>query len=114
MVWELSDAGLQVTGVYDLVTAAIGDHLADVAYQYTTYVNIDRSVADTFVETYQELRGAYEESFAERFHLYVVYERLNLRDFAYRNGTDWIDWTTPFPDWLVSYFPTNSSFRDQS
>jgi aminoglycoside phosphotransferase (APT) family kinase protein len=111
MMWERSEAGLQVTGVYDLVTAAIGDNLADVAYQYTTYVNIDRSVADTFVEAYQELRGGYEESVAERFHLYVVYERLNLRDFAYRNGADWIDWTTPVPEWLVSYFPTNSPFR---
>lgn len=114
MLFARVGEGLRVTGVYDLVTATIGDNLADVAYQHTQYVGTSRTIADFFVKEYLMLRGRDEESFDERFHLYLVYERLNLRDFAYRNDTDWIDWNTPFREWMYSYYPIDSPFREES
>jgi aminoglycoside phosphotransferase (APT) family kinase protein len=114
MLFTGSGEDLRVSGVYDLVIATLGDNLADLAYQHSKYVEIDRAVADYFLEQYLALQGQDEPTFAERFHLYMLYERLNLRDFAYRNQTAWIDWNMPLRDWLHSYFPTDSPYRDES
>lgn len=108
MLFDRVDRGYRVTGVYDLLTATIGNCLADVAFQYAKYVERDRDDADAFVHAYLTRSERSETSFDERIRLYIIYERLGLRDFAYRHAPQWIDWDVPFRAWISSFFPAGN------
>lgn len=108
MLFARVGGGYRVTGVYDLLTATIGDCLADVAFQYAKYAERDRSDAEAFTDAWLTRSGRNEASFDERIRLYVLYERLGLRDFAYRQAPQWVDWDVPFREWLARFFPTGN------
>ncbi len=114
MLFARSAGAYQVVGVFDLTTATIGDGVADLAYQHAKYVEIDRAAGDEFLKTYLARRGMSEAEagFDERFHLYLLHERVSLRDYSYRHAPEWIDWNVPFREWLAPYFLKDSRCRD--
>lgn len=96
-----------VSGVFDLMTAVLGDGIADLVRQYAMYLNTQPPLAPVFVDAYLESTDA-GSSFDERFHLYLLHERLIVRDFAFRHEVDWLDWDIGCRDWFRSYFRGNS------
>lgn len=114
MLFARSGGAYRVTGVFDLTTATVGDGVADLAYQHAKYVEIDRAAGDEFLKTYLARSGKSkaEPGFDERFHLYLLHERVALRDYSYRHAPEWIDWNVPFREWLSSYYLADSLYRE--
>ena len=80
----------EVTGVFDLMTAHIGDGEADLSRLIAAYMDEDPACATAFAREYLRRRPP-RPGFAARFPLYMLDERLIIWTFAHRHGIVWWD-----------------------
>jgi hypothetical protein len=64
-------AGWQVSGVFDLMTAHMGDGQADLSIQVTAYLRENEALADTYVNEYLRLKPI-QPGFVEHQQLYML------------------------------------------
>ncbi len=64
-------AGWQVSGVFDLMTAHMGDGQADLSIQVTAYLRENEALADTYVNEYLRLKPI-QPGFVQHQQLYML------------------------------------------
>jgi len=79
----LREDGWRVSGVFDWMTAYVGDGAADISIPVTMYLNRDVALADGFVQTYLEYRPA-QPGFVELQRLYMLNLMLSMGEYWQR------------------------------
>jgi len=83
VVLERSEGGWRVSGVFDWMTAHVGDGAADLSMSVTMYLNRDVALADGFVQTYLEHRPL-PPGFVELQRLYMLSLKLSMWEYWQR------------------------------
>lgn len=83
----------RITGVFDLMSAHIGDGEFDLARQFCFSCEQDVSLARAFLSSYTSIR-ALRPGFRDRLGYFVLNERLGIWEWAKRTGVAW--WA---PEW---------------
>ena len=92
---DLSD-GWRLSGIFDLMTCAVGDGEQDLSRAMTSLAVPDPAAARAFVAAYRA-RRPFRPGYRERFRLYMLMDRMMIWEYARRNGV---------------WFPTEARFRD--
>lgn len=95
-------AGWAITGLFDLMTAYMGDGEADLSRLTAVYLEEDPPCAEVFAREYLRLRPP-RPGFAERFALYMLDERLIVWTFALRQSLIWWDQSLSLREWLSRF-----------
>jgi aminoglycoside phosphotransferase (APT) family kinase protein len=83
VVLERGEDGWRVSGVFDWMTAHVGDGAADLSMSVTMYLNRDIALADGFVQAYLEHRPALP-GFVELQRLYMLSLMLSMWEYWQR------------------------------
>jgi hygromycin-B 7''-O-kinase len=102
--FEREDTTWQLAGVFDLMTAHIGDGLNDLPRQFSMYVDEDPSLAVAYLHACIDSR-ALDAVAAARLRLYLLDERLIVWEFFHRPEflAMWNGGTGSFRDWFATY-----------
>ncbi|HEY0752514.1 MAG TPA: phosphotransferase [Ktedonobacteraceae bacterium] len=99
--------GWQVTGVFDLMAGHFGDSEADLSRPLAEYLNEDQQLASAFFEAYRKEKTL-RPGFAQRFPIYMLFDRAILWAFFQRQGWRWWDEQWTFRDWASQYIAPHS------
>lgn len=83
VVLERSEGGWRVSGVFDWMTAHVGDSAADLSMSVTMYLDRDVALADGFVQAYLE-HGPAPPGFVELQRLYMLSLKLSIWEYWQR------------------------------
>jgi hygromycin-B 7''-O-kinase len=92
-----------ITGLFDLMTAHFGDGEADLSRQFAIYAESNEKLAHAYVASFMDSKPS-RPGFRDRFHAYLLYERLVVWEFAHRNRVDWWNRELGLRQWLEPYF----------
>jgi aminoglycoside phosphotransferase (APT) family kinase protein len=81
----LDEDGWRVSGVFDWMTAHVGDGVADLCMSVTMYLNRDVALADGFVQAYLDHKPALP-GFAELQRLYMLNLKLSMWEYWQREN----------------------------
>jgi hygromycin-B 7''-O-kinase len=87
-VVERADGAWRVSGVFDYMSAYMGDGEQDLPRLAGDYADEDPALAHEFVRAYLTRRPP-RPGFAERYRLYMLDDRLVLWQFGQRHGVWW-------------------------
>ena len=96
-VARAADGTWQVSGVFDLMGLFFGDGEVALARQAAIYAERDASLASEYVWSY--LRRPPRPGFTQRFPLYMLAERLEVWEWAYRTDRVWWDGSLSLQAW---------------
>jgi hypothetical protein len=96
-----------VSGMFDLMEASVGDGEMDLARQVARYLDEDAGYARSFLQRYLDVHRP-RPGFAERFPVYMLRDRLIVWEYGVRPETPtWWDsrlelreWAEPYTSWL--------------
>ena len=97
-VTRAADGTWQVSGVFDLMGLFFGDGEAALSRQAAIYAERDASLASEYVWSYLRQRPP-RAGFARRFPLYMLAERLEVWEWAYRTDRVWWDRSLSLQAW---------------
>lgn len=103
MVATRTGSAWSITGLFDLMTAHLGDGEADLSRQFAIYAQTDKTLARTFIASYTAAKPP-RPGFADRFRAYLLHERLIVWEFAHRTSKNWWDPRLGLREWLDPYF----------
>lgn len=100
----------EITGVFDLMTCHYGDGLADLARQFSMFLEEPggESLARTYVQAYLGLREPLGREDRQRSALYLIDERLLVWEYFHRPGHAGGSWKPgeSLRRWLGGYLDT--------
>lgn len=91
----------QVSGVFDYMDAWVGDGEQDLSRTTAVFAGEDLDLARAFLAVYTQRRSL-RPGYAERFALYMLYERTLIWQFGQRHGVWWEpdltlrEWAAPY------------------
>lgn len=88
----------KVTGVFDLMENYFGDGESDLSRMYFAYHQKDPKLANIFVNSYLSKVNT-RPGFEKRFPIYMIWDRLVVREWAQRTGKCWWDPKFTFREW---------------
>jgi hygromycin-B 7''-O-kinase len=97
--FEREDTTWRLAGLFDLMTAHLGDGLNDLPRQFSMYVDEDPSLATAYLHAYVD-SGSLDTAAAARLRLYLLDERLIVWEFFHR------------PEFMTMWRGGNGSFRE--
>lgn len=90
----------QISGIFDLMTASVGDGESDLCRQFAVYVDQEPASASAFMAGYFDY-APMRPGFRERFPIYLLDERLTLWEWLQRTSPDWWQSSTiGLRDWI--------------
>ena len=112
---DQTEAGTwRVSGVFDLMGLFFGDGEAALSRQARVYAEHDTSLASEYVHSYLQRQPA-RPGFTQRLPLYMLAERLETWEWAYRTDIVWWDrslslqaWAQPSAEVLALVGPRES------
>ncbi len=93
-----ADGTWQVSGVFDLMGLFFGDGEAALSRQAAVYAERDASLASEYVWSFLRQRPP-RPGFTQRFPLYMLAERLEVWEWAYRTDRVWWDRSLSLQAW---------------
>jgi hygromycin-B 7''-O-kinase len=102
--FEREDATWQLSGLFDLMTAHVGDGLNDLPRQFSMYVEEDPSLAAAYLHAYVG-PVTLDSHATARLRLYLLDERLIVWEFFHRPEflDMWQGGDESFREWFASY-----------
>jgi len=101
VVVQRSGTAWAVSGVFDYMSAHMGDGDADLSRLTAVYLEEDAALADAFLRAYTGWRPP-RPGFAHRFRLYMLLDRAIIWEFAQRTGV-WWEPTLTLREWAEPY-----------
>lgn len=107
LVVERGEDAWRVSGVFDYMDACMGDGEHDLARSAAGFADEDLDLACVFLDAYARRRPHRPRS-AERFAIYMLYDRTILWQFGQRHGVWWQpslalrEWAGPYVDLALS------------
>lgn len=110
MVAQQKQGEWQISGVFDLMEAHLGDGECDLARQVGHYLRAASTHADEFIQEYLRLRPA-THGFVERQKLYMLYDSLIIWSYCQRTEGGWPEnkalsleeWASPFVEYWKTF-----------
>jgi hygromycin-B 7''-O-kinase len=102
--FEREDTVWRVAGLFDLMTAHIGDGLNDLPRQFSMYVEENPKLAAAYLHAYIDA-GVLDAVAVERLRLYLLDERLIVWEFFHRPEflELWQGGDESFREWFATY-----------
>jgi hygromycin-B 7''-O-kinase len=107
LVVEQGEGAWRVSGVFDYMDACMGDGEHDLARSAAGFADEDLDLVCVFLDAYARRRPHRPRS-AERFAIYMLYDRTILWQFGQRHGVWWQpslalrEWAGPYVDLALS------------
>lgn len=95
-------ADWRISGVFDLMSAHIGDGEFDLARQFCFSCEQDVRLAQAFLSSYTSIRAP-RPGFRDRLGYFVLNERLGIWEWAKRTGMTWWAPEWSFRRWIESF-----------
>lgn len=101
-VVERAGDGWRVSGVFDLMTAHMGDGEADLSRPTAIYLDADPALAASFLAAYKE-QTTLRPGFAARFPVYMLYDRIIIWEYLERAEPGWQQEPQTLREWAGPY-----------
>lgn len=102
VVADRDNGSWHVTGVFDLMSAHIGDGEFDLARQFAVHAEDDARLAVAFLTAYLRDKPP-RAGFRDRFCLYIVNERLSIWEWAKRTNVAWWPPDVSLRSWIEGF-----------
>jgi len=119
MVATFDGGEVTITGLVDLMTCHYGDGLADLARQFSIFLDEPEGepLARRFVHTYLSRTGSWGQDVHQRGLLYLIDERMIAWSYANRPGNEALDWwdrSLSLRTWLEPFLDAWAAVVDAS